>query len=181
MTHPSDESLNEYLDKVLAPPDYSAVELHLAACPACAARLTEFRTLFASLDLLPKKTLEVDLVSRVLSRLPHSEALPRSVRWLAVTQVVAVIIALAVAWPLVIAVFPVEIIPPLPSLSDWLASLALGFRTAGAFQLPTFSFDIPSFALDIPSATLTIAVLGISVLWLISNSLLLIPRSRRHP
>ena len=132
------------------------------------------------LDLLPERTLEIDLVPRVLSRLPES-ALPRPVRWLTVAQASAAIIAAVVAWPLVAAVFPVGMIPSLPSLNELLASLSLWFGTVGIFQIPTLSFDIPSFSIGIPSTTLAIAVLGMSFLWLLSNGLLLIPRSRRHP
>jgi hypothetical protein len=180
MNHLSDEILNEYLDNALAAADFSETESHLAICPECAGRLTGLRTLFADLDLLTERTLEIDLVPRVLSRLPES-VLPRSVRWLAAAQIMAATIAVVIAWPLVAAVFPVGIIPPLPSLNDLLASWSLWFSTIGAFQIPTLSFDVPSFPLDVPSTTLVIAVIGILLLWLISNGLLLIPRSRRHP
>ncbi len=179
MPHLSDETLNEYLDNTLASADLSEAELHFAVCPECAGRLTELRILLAELDLLPERTLEMDLVPRVLSRLPES-VLPRSVRWLAAAQVLAAIIVVVIAWPLVAAVFPVGIIPPLPSLNELLALLSLWFSTVGNFKIPTLSFDVPSFSLDIPSTTLVIAVLGMLFLWLLSNGLLLIPRSRRH-
>jgi predicted anti-sigma-YlaC factor YlaD len=180
MIHLSDESLNEYLDKALAPADCLEVDAHLAACPACEARLAELRSLFAGLDLLSERTLEVDLVPRVLSRLSES-ALPRPVRWLTVAQASAAIIVAVVAWPLVAALLPVGMMPSLPSLNESIASLALWFGTVGVFQLPTLSLNIPSFSLGIPSTTLAIAMLGMSFLWLLSNGLLLIPRSRRHP
>lgn len=180
MIHLSDETLNEYLDNALAAADLSEGESHLAVCPECAGRLTELRILLAELDLLPERTLEIDLVPRVLSRLPES-VLPRSVRWLAAAQILAAIIAVVIAWPLVAAVFPAGIIPPLPSLNESLVSLSLWISTVGTFQIPTPLFDVPSFSLDIPSTTLVIAVLGMLFLWLLSNGLLLIPRSRRHP
>jgi len=180
MIHFSDETLNEYLDNALVSAVLSEAESHLAVCPECAGRLSELRNLFAEIDLLPERTLERDLVPRVLSRLPES-VLPRSVRWLAAAQILAAVIAVVIAWPLVAVVLPVEMIPQLPSLSEIIASLALRFSTLGAFQLSTYSFDIPSFSLGIPSATLAIALLGMSLLWLFSNGLLLIPRSRRHP
>lgn len=180
MNHLSNETLNEYLDNALAAADLSEAESHLAVCPECAGRLTGLRILFAELDLLPERILEIDLVPRVLSRLPDS-VLPRSVRWLAAAQIMAATIAVVIAWPLVTAVFPAGIIPPLPSLNELFASLSLWFSTIGSFQIPTLSFDVPSFSLDIPSTTLVMAVIGILFLWLISNGLLLIPRSRRHP
>jgi predicted anti-sigma-YlaC factor YlaD len=180
MTHLSDETLNEYLDKALAPADHSEAESHLAACPACDARLVELRSLFVKLESLPERSPALDLVPRVLSHLSES-ALPRPVRWLTVAQALAAIIAMVVAWPLVASVFPIEIIPPLPSVNELLASLVLWFTTVGAFQFPTFSFDIPLFSIGIPSATLILAMLGMSFLWLLSNGLLLIPRSRRRP
>lgn len=180
MIHLSDETLNEYLDNVLAAADLSEAESHFAVCPECAGRLSELSILFAELDLLPEQTLEIDLVPRVLSRLPES-VLPRSVRWLAAAQMLAAIIAVVIAWPLVAAVFPAGIIPPLPSLNESLVSLSLWISTVGTFQIPTLLFDVPSFSLGIPSTTLVIAVLGMLFLWLLSNGLLLIPRSRRHP
>jgi hypothetical protein len=180
MIHLSDETLNEYLDNALAAADLSEAESHLAACLECAGRLTELRILFTDLDLLPERTLEVDLVPRVLSLLPES-VLPRSIRWLAAAQMLAATIAVVIAWPLVAAVFPEGIIPPLPSLNESLESLSLWFSTIGPFQIPNLLFDVPSFSLDFPSTTLVIAVIGILLLWLISNGLLLIPRSRRHP
>jgi anti-sigma factor RsiW len=51
--HSSLETLSDYVDDVLAPPDRGAVDLHLATCDVCAGRLAELRSLLAASHALP--------------------------------------------------------------------------------------------------------------------------------
>ncbi|PKN91960.1 MAG: hypothetical protein CVU44_16845 [Chloroflexi bacterium HGW-Chloroflexi-6] len=177
MQHLSDETLNEIIDHALAPKQRAGVETHLAACPECATRLDELRTLFAELDSLPDLAPDVDFAPAIVTRLGQSAPIPRPVRWLTLAQSIGAILAGILAWPLV-----ETIIQPLklPSLAEILAGATSSWLQASAdLRLPELTFQSPTLGLDLTSTSLTIAIVSVSVLWLAANGLLLIPRSRR--
>lgn len=75
MSHPAAphapdlESLSAWLDGELPDAERFAQAAHLAACPACAARLDELHALAKDLRALPQESLGVDLADIVASRL----------------------------------------------------------------------------------------------------------------
>ncbi|MEK7325637.1 MAG: zf-HC2 domain-containing protein, partial [Chloroflexota bacterium] len=73
MTHLNDTDFSEYLDSALDAARRAEVESHLAACPACAARLAELRALFAALESLPDAPLERDLSSAVMESIRRAK------------------------------------------------------------------------------------------------------------
>lgn len=182
MTHLSDETLNELLDEALAPEPRAAAERHLAGCADCAARLADLRVLFAGLAALPEEGLETDLAPRVIARLrPRSSVLPRPVRWLAVLQAAGLVLAGLLGWQTAAARLQSLALPQLPA---WSAEKILDLLTS-VFTLPadlTGWLRVPAVpipALDLPTATLAVCAAGLLLLWLLGNSLLFIPRSRR--
>lgn len=102
--HLDDARLNEYLDGALAPAARAALDAHLAACPDCAARLTQYRALFADLDALPDAPLARDLSATVTARLrPRRETgLRPALLWAFAAQAALGAVLLAVAAPLIL-------------------------------------------------------------------------------
>src|SRR5262245_63874559 len=45
MMHPTNDTLNEYIDRELDPPAVDKIEQHLAACASCSAVVTELAAL----------------------------------------------------------------------------------------------------------------------------------------
>lgn len=69
-THAPDlESLSAWLDGELPAAEGFALAAHLAACPACAARLDELHALATDLRALPQESLGCDLADAVAGRL----------------------------------------------------------------------------------------------------------------
>ncbi|MBI4514089.1 MAG: zf-HC2 domain-containing protein [Gemmatimonadetes bacterium] len=67
--HLSDELLERYADADLAGAARASADRHLAACPACRARLSEWQSLFLQLSALPQLPPAQGFAERVLSRL----------------------------------------------------------------------------------------------------------------
>ncbi len=180
MTHLSEDTLNELLDDVLTPALREQADVHLAACPACAERLAQLRTLFADLEALPDAALDVDLAPAVAVRLEKRPlaSLPRPVWWLAAAQVAAVTLAAIFSWPLVKAALPLGLAPTLPTLAELAAPiLAVLNDWELGLRAPVLSFELP--ALDLPTTTLVLSAAGLALFWLVGNGILLLPRSRR--
>ncbi len=72
--HPSNGTLQAYLDEELSHQEGRELEAHLQVCPECAAELTQLRSLFQSIESLPSESLATDLAPAVLtavrSRIP---------------------------------------------------------------------------------------------------------------
>jgi len=180
MKHLSDETLNEYLDAALAAAQQADAQSHLAACPACAMRLSEFQNLFTELEAMPDLALDLNLAPVIVTRLGRPAALPGYLRWLAFFQLATAGLALALGWQLIRAIFPLEMPPQFSALAAGFSGLVAADLNLLS-SLPKFSFEIPSPGLDLPATTLTIAIVSVSLLWLAGNGLLLTPRSRRQP
>ena len=65
--HPSDESLQSYLDGELSHQERRELEAHLQVCPECAAELAQLRSLFQSIESLPSEPLATDLAPGVMA------------------------------------------------------------------------------------------------------------------
>lgn len=182
--HLNEEILNEFLDNALGTVERTAAEMHLAACPQCAARLAELQMLFATLEALPAEPLARDLSATVEAALtaPTTTPLSLPIRAVLALQALVAFIVLALSAPFLLA--------SLPTFSP--AQLA-----------PTFTFDWAS-ALEplsqlwaqsqtlVRAATLPLAEIsvwmwaaalgGLAVLWLVGNGavLRLISSPRSH-
>lgn len=72
-THAPDlPQLSAYLDDELDAGEQRRLAAHLAACPACAARLAELRALSADFRALPEESLGFDLAGVIEGRLAAS-------------------------------------------------------------------------------------------------------------
>jgi len=179
MKHLSDETINEYLDQALAPTLRPGVEAHLTACPICASRMAALRALFAELDSLPDISSQLDFAPAVLEQIAKPTGdVPRLVQWLAGAQVLAMLVAGILAWPLVTASLP-QVPSYLPHLERFAAFLSAISATrldlANSLRLPSLAIPV----IDLPSATLIYSAIGLSLLWLLGNGLFLLPRPRR--
>lgn len=67
--HLSDKLLERYADADLAGAARASADGHLAACPACRARLSEWQSLLLQLSTLPQLAPAQEFAERVLSRL----------------------------------------------------------------------------------------------------------------
>ena len=167
--HLTDEELNEYLDNEIQ--DRTSIELHLSSCNECAARLATLQALFTEIGSLP----ELELTRPIAARFAHSPGLPAQLpRWLTLTatlQGVLALVAIILAAPVVMDLFPVI---QTPSLTDafvqiqtqWTAWLGI----LSNFQLPSVP-EIPVF--EFSSLILALILMGVSMFWLVGNGLLL--------
>ncbi len=175
--HLTDDQLNEYLDNESA--ERAQIDLHLASCSECAARLTALKTLFAELDSLPELELthsirEASLWDAARFITTPNLPVPQLPRWLTLTaslQAVLALITLIVAAPFVANLLPAI---ETPSLTVMLIQLQAQWTTwldvLSTLQLPQFP-QLPP--LEISSLMLTLTLAGASVLWLVGNGLLL--------
>ncbi|MFQ5942546.1 MAG: anti-sigma factor family protein [Anaerolineales bacterium] len=63
--HPTNETLQAYLDDELSKREDRKLEAHLQVCPACAAELAQIQNLFLSIESLTSEPLTADLVTGV--------------------------------------------------------------------------------------------------------------------
>lgn len=171
--HLTDEQLNEYLDHEINNP--AQVEIHLASCADCAARLAARQALFDEIESLPEITLSHNLAAPVTRRLSGRASLPRSLRLVVILQFTAAIVVLVFSAPFVVQFLSSSVAslqaPSLASVllqvqAQWTAWLDM----LSQLRLPNIP-EIPVFELS--SLFLMLAVIGASVLWLIGNGLLL--------
>jgi len=180
MTHLTEETLNLFLDQALAEPEALAAQAHLAACPACSARLADLSLVFSRLETLGDSQIDLDLGPAVLQRLKKPARLPRTVGWLTVFQILAALVALAFAWPVLHLELPASfswsaaVQPLLALLAAWQTALQAGLQTADPAGL--FA-ALPE--LGLPLAGLLAAAAVFALLALVANALFLYPRSRR--
>lgn len=136
--HPDNLLLQTYLDGELPSDQSSAVRLHLATCPDCAARLERLRSLFNLLGDLPDAPLEHDLAASVLTRL--AAAAPAPARQPAATAPVGRWFTPLLAAQLALAGLLLALAYP------WLAALTAPY--AAQFSLETLQADLVQAALD---------------------------------
>lgn len=74
--HPDPSALSAWLDGELTAGERQEMASHLAACPACAARLDELRALSADLKALPDDSLGFDLAALIAGRLDAPQRRP---------------------------------------------------------------------------------------------------------
>ncbi len=182
MNHPTDSQLNEYLDRAMDESARRALDLHIAECEACRARLEELQFLFSELENLPESDLARDLAPSILPQLP----VRRSNRW---NPSIAAQLGAALGAFFWLAV---QFADSIPSMLGKAAELKFPFLSIQAFHFiwpslpPTdlqswFSFRPPIFIFSplrfpefqISEFNLLLIGAGISILWLIGNLSLL--------
>lgn len=171
--HLTDDQLNEYLDTEIA--DRAQIELHLASCRECEARLAALRNLFAEIESLPDLTLSRNLATHFKRQSSPSYLLPR---WLTLTTTLQAAVALIIivfTAPLVLQlVSPYTSTLQTPSFADVFLLLqsqwTVWLNTISQVQIPTLP-EIP--VVELSSLMIVVVIIGISALWLIGNGLLL--------
>jgi len=171
--HLTDDQLNEYLDNEIN--DRAQVEAHVSSCVDCAARLTALQALFDEIESLPELALSKSIAAPVTRTLSGRVSLPRSLRLTVTLQVVAAIVALLFAAPLV-QQFISPYLLKIQSLSfaDMFLKVqsqwGIWLNMLSQLQVPTVP-EIP--VVELSSLFVALTVVGVSLLWLIGNGLLL--------
>jgi hypothetical protein len=98
--HPEEVMLHAFLDRGLDAEEQAAIDVHLAGCPFCAARLAELQALFARLEDLPDTPLQRRLDGDVLASIRRGAAEPRAYRVAIAVQLAlgALVLVLARHW-----------------------------------------------------------------------------------
>jgi anti-sigma factor RsiW len=185
--HLSDQTLNEYLDGVLASQALAQVDGHLAACATCERRLREIAELFSTLNGLPEVPLQHDLSTRIVetirSRSPVARRPSRGSTW----RLGMALAAEAVGALALIGLAPLEnMLPPaqgaLPDLTTSLASsveevavfLSAVVATPDPLGIQALLGRISAPSIPWASVSSLVAVLaGSTLVWLLGNGLLL--------
>ncbi|MCJ7708661.1 MAG: zf-HC2 domain-containing protein, partial [Anaerolineales bacterium] len=92
--------LHAFLDRALDAEEQTAIDVHLAGCPFCAARLAELEALFARLEDLPDTPLQRPLDGDALDSIRRRAAVPRAYRVAIAVQLAlgALVLVLARHW-----------------------------------------------------------------------------------
>ncbi|HET6822364.1 MAG TPA: hypothetical protein VFH34_06925 [Anaerolineales bacterium] len=171
--HLTDEQLNEYLDDETN--DRAPIELHLATCEACSARLTALQDLFAEIESLPDVELPPEFAMRFTQSPGVPTKLPRSVTLTVAAQAVLTVVAILLVAPLVME-FIVSYAPDfsIPSFMEMFMQIqsqwTVWLDTLSTLPIPAIP-EIP--ALNVSSLFVLSAIAGVSLLWLVGNGLLL--------
>ncbi len=177
MRHLTESLLNEYLDETLDDEARCEAEAHLASCADCQAKANTLRRTFDVLAALPEEPLGHDLSRDVLARIPAQHN-PRIWRLALGAQAAAAGILLAFGYATLAkaaAHFADEAIGViLPST----ARLIQTITHAWAVMIRPLSFDLSwSFNMpDFPTMGWLALIISAGVLWLVGNTLLILPR-----
>lgn len=181
MSHLTSEILNLYLDAQLDTDARIEAHAHLTTCAYCQRELDELRGVFTALDALEPERIPVDLAPRVLERVAPLRS------WAGSPFALGLLVAqFALAGWLAVLVLPALLAQPLTNL--------FALPNPPLIEPPTFllnSHDALAFALqdwmaslarlnsfpDIGTMQWLIAIGGIGIVWLVSNRVLLFPRS----
>jgi hypothetical protein len=167
--HVTDVQLNEYLDNETT--ERAPIEVHLASCDGCAARLAALKALFVEIESLPELELTGSIAVRITPTASLPAPLPPSLTLTVTLQALAALIVLFIAAPVISNLMPPIQLPSINNVfiqmqTHWIGLLNLLFT----FQLPT----LPQFPVfEISSLVIGLTLTGVSMLWLIGNSLLL--------
>lgn len=171
--HLTDEQLNEYLDHEAS--DRVQIELHVASCKDCSARLSALQDLFSEIESLPELELSPDFAVGFISSPNQPVPLPRSLTLTATLQAALAVLGTIAAAPFVMQFIsssvpnlstpsPVDVFMQLQSQwTVWLDALS----TLPAPTIP----EIP--AINVSSLFVMSTIIGVSLLWLVGNGLLL--------
>ena len=171
--HLTDEQLNEYLDHEAS--DRVQIELHVASCKDCSARLSALQDLFSEIESLPELELSPDFAVGFISSPNQPVPLPRSLTLTATLQAALAVLGTIAAAPFVMQ-FISSYVPNLstPSLVDVFMQLqnqwTVWLDALSTLPTPTIP-EIP--AINVSSLFVMSTIIGVSLLWLVGNGLLL--------
>jgi len=127
--------VQDYLDRLLTPPEDEAFRRHLEDCAACAAEVEAFGRLFSTLERAPLIDPGPRLTERVLAAVVPSRIRRR---WLAT-------VGWAYAGSLAACVALVTVVLRVPTASAWLLG-ASGAASRGGLHLALFALNLLSYA-----------------------------------
>jgi len=138
--HPSDDSLNEYLDGFLTDDEITELENHLETCAQCVSRLAELRMVFQNLESLPDYSLDRDLSVEVVSAIQPKINLSLGWKWGAFIQFILAFIVILLAVPVLLETWKPNLRGMQHSLFQmfserWIALLAQWSTLSTEFQL----------------------------------------------
>jgi len=171
--HISEEQLHEYLDH--ESDDRARIELHLAACTDCSARLRALQELFSEIESLPDLQPSPAFSVRLAPEPSPSIRLPRSLTLTVTLQAALAIVTILVAAPFVmqfvssyVSVLPVS--SPVDLILFLQSQWTAGLDTLATLQIPSLP-EIP--VVEASGLVLMSTVIAASLLWLVGNGLLL--------
>jgi hypothetical protein len=177
--HLSIEILELYLDRELDDSSIDLVTIHLDRCERCQRQLDEIRKLYQTIESIPERPLVKDMGPAVVAAIRSRESVPIPLRFLALIEVLVVLIILVIGWPLIrlppqipLLVNPLELV----SFSRLIEILSeLGVSLFMTLQRVPMAFELPSpvSGLILPAFAWTMLILvGVSS-WFAMNRLLL--------
>jgi anti-sigma factor RsiW len=182
--HPSEETINLYLDGELDDSEWTRVEAHLTTCAACRAEVEALQELFTALDEMadaPAPNMAPGVVARIRPRRWRA-----ALRWtIPALQGAAAAGLLAWGWVrltryLTVAAhsLPLEALETTEAKAmAWMAARWSTFDTwsgaAWAQVKAQFVLGLPFAGLDLPVAGLVITAILMAIMWLVGNALLL--------
>jgi len=173
-------SMQEYLDGVLADEDRERLELHLAQCDDCAAKYASLKYLYSEMERLQDEPLAHDISARVIRSIALKEDRKPYLYLVLMAQLAAAIIVFATIWPrisleLVNRYSLVQLLEPLRKFEE-LSAQGLLFVREFLNWIHTqwiATFSMPATDWPITGLSLALVIGGMTLLWLLSNGLLL--------
>ena len=187
--HLDENTIHEYLDKVLDEGAHKQVEAHLETCSACREEVSALQTLFFDLEALPDVSLSRDLSPLVLDSLDPYPISWQTGRWLVLIQVAVAVLVLVFSWPLVLrqtAGLPLE------SWRVFAQSWLVGTLETLAVSTASWSLQANAFLDQVMGALqepLGFSIAGLNIwpwvaafglFWLLVNGLVLRPTGERN-
>lgn len=178
--HIPDDLIFEYLDQALPAERHSEIHAHLESCSTCQQRLSEFSSLFDTLEDLPDQLLEHDLSPAVLTAIKRKPGFSGILWWLlaiqgALSLGLVGIIAPSIRFPRNGEILVFEIIAELSTrINEWLIS----FSNIQQRVVQLLTPGIP-ISLNISTQSMILLLLLASITWIIGNSILLRPQPDR--
>jgi len=173
-------SMQEYLDGVLADEDRERLELHLAQCDDCAAKYASLKYLYSEMERLQDEPLAHDISARVIRSIALKEDRKPYLYLVLMAQLAAAIIVFATIWPRISLVLVnryslVQLLEPLRKFEE-LSAQGLFFVREFLNWIHTqwiATFSMPTIDWPITGLSLALVIGGMTLLWLLSNGLLL--------
>lgn len=176
--HLSEETLNAYLDELLAIETSRQVEAHLSTCTVCHEQVVALRQLFFDLDL-PDLPLEKDFSKLVLQKIRPTVVLPRW-QWAVWGQFGLSLLLLVIAWPTFIqSKWFIQVQPFSNMWTEPFATTGAFFsqisQMTNAFLLKFLETFQAIQAPELPFSLFTVSLILVATgaLWLVGNGLLL--------
>jgi len=97
--HPSQDTLQGYLDQILDPKNSQLVEEHLGSCPSCREQIDSLEKLYLRLDTLVEISLNKDFSQGVMEMIQDQKQVSRGMTWTLVIEAITTGIILGLIIP----------------------------------------------------------------------------------